>query len=133
MDTARLRFVSLLALAACFLQITALADGTRDDYARASGLRERYQQATIGTVDTVGWVGKSDKFWYRHSVKGGHEFVLVDAETQQKQPAFDHEKLAASLAKATGNKYTATTLPFTTIAFTDQERAIDVRIDMTDV
>ena len=38
---------------------------------------------------------------------------MVDADTQRKTPAFDHEKLAAALSKATGTSYTATTLPFT--------------------
>ena len=39
---------------------------------------------------------------------GGNEFVMVDADTQQKQPAFDHEKLAAALSRETRNNYTGT-------------------------
>jgi hypothetical protein len=38
-----------------------------------------------------------------------------EAETQQKRPAFDHEKLAATLSKMTGRKYTDVTLPFNSI------------------
>jgi len=38
------------------------------------------------------------------SVKGGYEFVLVDAETRARTPAFDPQKLAAALWLATGQK-----------------------------
>jgi len=130
MTVVRARMAGVMVLvASLLLQIGALADGTRDDYARANALRERYQDAAPGMADSAAWVGKTHRFWYRRSVKGGHEFILVDAETQQKQPAFDHTKLAASLSQATGNKYTSTTFPFNTIAFADQERALEVRID----
>src|SRR5260370_31021678 len=40
------------------------------------------------------------RFWCRKSVEGGHEFVLADASTGVKAPAFGHERLAASLSKA---------------------------------
>jgi dienelactone hydrolase len=134
MNVARIRIASTLMMLTVSLSPIGLqADGTREDYTRANGLRERYQQAAIGTVDAVGWIGKTNAFWYRHAVKGGNEFVVVDAATQQKRPAFDHAKLAESLSKATGRKYTTTTLPFNTLTFADDERAIDVRIDQTDV
>ena len=133
MNVARIRIALALVLAASMTQSGVQADGTREDYTRANGLRERYQQAAIGTVDAAGWIGKTHKFWYRHAVKGGNEFILVDAETQQKQPAFDHAKLAASLSNAVGRKFTAVTLPFNSITLVDDEKAIEVRIDQTDV
>src|SRR5207245_8207607 len=76
-------------------------------------------------VDRPTWIGKTNRFWYRKSVKGGNEFVLVDAETLIKKPAFDHEKLAVSLSTATGKKYTPVTLPFMTLSFVDNEQAIE--------
>src|SRR5262247_1402432 len=63
------------------------------------------------------------------SGKGGYEFVLVDAETLAKKPAFDHEKLAAALSKALPpgeEAITALGLPFNEITFVDGERAIEV-------
>jgi len=125
--------MAVIVMVSLLWQPGLLADGTRDDYTRANTLRERYQDAALGMVDASGWIGKAHRFWYRRSVKGGHEFLVVDAETQQKQPAFDHTKLAASLSQATGRTYTAVTLPFNTITFGDQEKSIDVRIDNTDV
>ena len=58
------------------------------------------------------WIDGTDRFWYRRSVAGGNEFVVVDAATGQKQPAFDHAGLAAGLAAAMDREYTAVTLPF---------------------
>jgi dipeptidyl aminopeptidase/acylaminoacyl peptidase len=43
--------------------------------------------------------------------------VLVDAAAGTKQPAFDHERLAASLSASMTGSYGATTLPFTSLTF----------------
>lgn len=63
-------------------------------------------------------------FWYRKSVKGGNQFVIVDAEAQSK-PAFDCEKLAASLSAASGGKFDALKLPFQEIAFASSRTEIE--------
>ena len=107
----------------------ATAQVTLADYERATGLREKYQAAATGMADAATWIGKTSRFWYRRTVKDGHEFALMDAETFQKRPAFDHEKVAAALSKATGRTYTAFKLPFNTIEFTETERAIEVRVE----
>ncbi|GBC83198.1 Prolyl tripeptidyl peptidase [bacterium HR10] len=125
---------SLLGICILFiLPLTSLrAQGTRADYERAFRLRERFEGLALNIVDRVAWIEGTHRFWYRRSVKGGHEFILVDAETLVKRPAFDHARLAASLSAATGRSYTATTLPFTTLTFVDQERAIEfVALDAT--
>ena len=102
---------------------------TRADYERALGLRDRYQDLAMGVADGAAWIGKTSRISYRKSVPGGHEFVMVDAETQQKRPAFDHERLAAALSKETGEKQTALRLPFNGFTFTDDERAIEMTIE----
>src|SRR4029079_5214115 len=99
------------------------------DYERAQGLREKYTSLAVDVPDGVEWIGGSHRFSYRKSVKGGAQFVIVDAATQQKQPAFDHARLAATLSKNTGNAYTATTLPFSTFTFSDDEKSIYVTVD----
>ena len=101
----------------CLLLLPALiyAQGTQADYERANKLRDKYQGLAVNIVERTNWIGTANRFWYRKSVKGGNEFVLVDAETLVKKPAFDHEKLAASLSSASGEKFTALTLPFVTI------------------
>jgi dipeptidyl aminopeptidase/acylaminoacyl peptidase len=87
---------------------------------------------TLGLVydspERATWIEKSHRFWYRKTVKGGNMFMVVDADALAKQPAFDHEKLAASLSAASGQKYTAFTLPFSSFNFVDSGAAIEFQI-----
>ena len=127
--TRRRTVTILLAAAVVLLPATTRAQVTRADYERAAGLREKYQAAALNVPGPATWVEKTSRFVYRRSVKGGNEFVMVDAETREKRPPFDHEKLAASLSKETGNKYTAVTLPFNTFGFIEDEKAIEATFD----
>jgi dipeptidyl aminopeptidase/acylaminoacyl peptidase len=109
-----------LAIGCLLLLAPAIADaqGTPADYQRAQEARQKYQGLATGMAGPVTWID-GEHFWYRKSVKGGNEFVLVNASSRSKGPAFDHEKLAVSLGLATGQKYTAITLPFTAVEFSD--------------
>ena len=74
---------------------------------------------------TPHWFTNNIQFWYRNDLRGGaKEFILVDAEKGTRQRAFDHEKLAAALAKAGGEEVKADKLPFTDIEFIDNGNAI---------
>src|SRR5580658_11123206 len=43
------------------------------------------------------WFAGDTKFWYRNDLRGeAREFILVDAVKGTRQPAFDHDKLAAA-------------------------------------
>lgn len=117
-------FRTALLCAVLIIPAAAYAQGTEADYQRALALRNKFQSLAVNLVDRANWIDKTSRFWYRKSVKGGNEFVLVDAETLAKKPAFDHEKLAASLAKESTTKLTALTLPFNTITFVDSESGI---------
>ena len=119
----------LAALAICFAGGLAAGQGTADDYKRAAALRPKYEAAAVGMADPGTWIGKTSRLWYRRTVKGGHEFVLADAATRERRPAFDHARLAETLNKATGRKYTPVTLPFNTVAFVEDEKALEVRFD----
>ncbi len=110
-------------------QPAVYAQGKQEDYERANGLRERLQRLGVNIPERVNWIGSTSKFWYRRSVRGGNEFMLVDAETLVKNPAFDHERLAASLSAAAGQKYGAATLPFNAISFMDNEKAIEFSLE----
>jgi dipeptidyl aminopeptidase/acylaminoacyl peptidase len=129
MNLQRSLWILACALSVELLPAMAGAQGTAADYLRANGLREKYQNLAVGMADSPTWIGRTTRFWYRRSVQGGNEFVLVDADTQAKRPAFDHEKVAASLSKLAGRTYTAQTLPFNSISFRDGENAIEVRFD----
>jgi len=100
------------------------AQVTQADYDRAAGLREKLQPLALNIIDRSGWIDKTPRFWYRKSVKGGFEFEVVDAATQTKKIAFDHEKLAAALAAASGEKVEALKLPFNSVIFVDDEKTV---------
>src|SRR6478736_2122805 len=70
---------------------TASAQGTAADYQRAMGLREAWQGLAAGVPESPNWIGASERFWFRRTVKGGNEFVVVNPATKAIGPAFDHE------------------------------------------
>jgi dipeptidyl aminopeptidase/acylaminoacyl peptidase len=119
--------VATVLLAPILFPSGAAAQGTMADYQRAIALRERYQGLALGVPEAPTWIGRSPRFWFRRSVKGGNEFVLVNPDTTTMAPPFDHARLATALSTGT-NKYTAATLPFTSFTFTDNERAIQFTI-----
>jgi Prolyl oligopeptidase family/Dipeptidyl peptidase IV (DPP IV) N-terminal region len=71
------------------------------------------------------WFANNTRFWYLNDLRGGDkEFIVVDVERGARGPAFDHEKLAAALSKATGSKYDGRRLPFGIIEFSDDGKAV---------
>ena len=122
------RTTHLLAGAVLLMLVAtdARAQVTAADYDRAMGLRERWMYLTEGVADPATWVDGTSRFYYRKTVKGGFQFVMVDAQTLQRQPAFDHDKLAAGLGAATGETYTGLRLPFDTFRFANGERAMEI-------
>ena len=101
------------------------AQGTVADYQRAMTLRDKYQSLALHVPDAPRWIEQTSRFYYRRTIKGGHEWMLVDGTTKEKKPAFDHARLAEAIAKASGRKATAAELPFTTFTFVDDERGIE--------
>ena len=100
----------------------------RADYQRAAGLRERVQDKVYNVAETPTWIEGTSKLWYRKSVRGGNEFVLVDAAAAAKSAPFDHDRLAAALSEAAGSQYTGHTLPFSAFTFVDNMQAIEFAI-----
>jgi dipeptidyl aminopeptidase/acylaminoacyl peptidase len=100
--------------------------GTLEDYRRAATINQRYANLTVGLVQGgPNWIARTDRFWYRVTVRGGAQFVVVDPDGWTKLPAFDHARLAAALSTAAGGQYTALTLPFTTFNFVNDQQAIE--------
>ncbi|HUB18682.1 MAG TPA: hypothetical protein VL990_08605 [Acidobacteriaceae bacterium] len=103
----------------------------RADYDRALNLQKRYDSLPIDLPDNASWLPTGDRFVYRKSVEGGHEFVIVNAATQARQPAFDQARLATALSAASGKSYTALTLPFARFHISDDDSAIEFEADDT--
>ena len=117
--------VALVLAGATLAPLPALAQGTIADYQRAMTLREKYTGKAYNIAEAPRWIEQTSRFYYRRSVKGGNEWILVDGGTREKRPAFDHARLAEAIAKATSRKATALELPFTTFTFIDNERSIE--------
>jgi hypothetical protein len=107
---------TIFVTALIFFPVLVRAQGTLADYERAQSLRKLYEGAALNLPGRINWIESTNHFWYSKSVNGGNAFVLVDAETLVKNPAFDHEKLAASLSASSGEKYKALELPFLSLA-----------------
>jgi hypothetical protein len=78
------------------------------------------------------WFHDNRRFWYRNDLRGGdREFIVVDAERGVRQRAFDHDRLAAALSQAAGKKYRANQVPFDSITFVQDDKAIHFTVDQT--
>src|SRR5688572_24189110 len=109
--------IAACSCAAWLAPTSTHAQGTLADYRRAAGIDARLADLTINVADAPTWIASTNQLWYRKTVQGGSEFVLVDAATQQKRPAFDHERLARALASAGGGTATARRLGFNTFTY----------------
>ncbi|MBK1788314.1 DPP IV N-terminal domain-containing protein [Prauserella sp. ASG 168] len=64
------------------------------------------------------WSDNGARFWYR---SGAHH-VLVDPAAGTRRDAFDHERLAAALSRASGRAVVADDLPLTSVEFEVADR-----------
>ena len=128
--------VSLLAAALSLVPYISIAsedNSTRlplinaNDYARAERWTISFSQDRIPGVKNLlvipRWVG-DDEFWYLREAPGSQEFVLVDAATGTKQPAFDHRAIATALADSDIAQADAGSLPFSSFEYADERSAI---------
>src|SRR5436190_14393438 len=92
---------------------------TAKDYEHAAGFLSFDTQQFVdnGNVDP-NWL-TDDKFWYRNLTAQGSEFIVVDPLKGTRDAAFDHQKVAEAISKATGQKFEAHMLPFQKFRFAD--------------
>ena len=89
------------------------------------------RNVVLGTNVAPRWIGKTDSMWYNWKSKTGSQFTLVVPMTSTKHPLFDHEKLAVALALASHKPVEARNLPFTTLNFTKDHKAMRFAVDST--
>jgi len=105
--------LSLLPVFCVAIAVPGLAQIiTAADYARAEKFMNYNTTGLMlhGAVQPT-WLA-DERFWYRGTTAQGTEFLLVDPARGTREPAFDHDKLAAALATASGTKYDGAHLPF---------------------
>lgn len=135
MNSAVMTPIRILALLALVLQTTNLGAATNETGALADRRDETRMQrrGRFGFPErgvykariTPHWFHNDTRFWYRNDLRGGaKEFILVDAEGGTRQPAFDHQKLAAALSKAAGEEFKADRLPFSEIEYRGEGNSI---------
>ncbi len=108
----------------------AHAQGTREDYERAElFLRPNVTRLVLNERVTPNWIDESDRFWYRSELPDGKQFLLVDAAETTREPAFDHDRLAAGLSQAADTQYVGSDFPFDEFEFVDEEAAIRFEVD----
>jgi len=97
---------------------------TAADFDRALNIQEKLRALAVNLPEQPVWLEGSDSCVYRKSIESGHEFELVDAVAETRQPAFDYEKLAAALFAASNKNYKAAALPFFNFHFESNRTAI---------
>jgi dipeptidyl aminopeptidase/acylaminoacyl peptidase len=118
------RALAIAAVAAT----SAAAQGTRSDYARAEQfLSWNSQELSINESVQPKWIGPN-RLWYRNRGAKGYEFLILDLDTGQRRPAFDHARLAAALSDAADTSYDASKLPFREIQFINNDKSIRVGV-----
>jgi dipeptidyl aminopeptidase/acylaminoacyl peptidase len=74
------------------------------------------------------WFEEGKKFWYQNDLAGGaREYIIVDAEQGTRQPAFDHDQLAAALWQAGVAEVRADRLMLEALEFKLADRALEFR------
>ncbi|MGH3344180.1 MAG: DPP IV N-terminal domain-containing protein, partial [Carbonactinosporaceae bacterium] len=88
---------------------------TTQDYQAAEQLLRRPArpgELVVGDRIKPQWIDGGTRFWYGVSTGAGRRFVLVDPAAGIREPAFDHARLAAALAAASGQQVAPEALPF---------------------
>ena len=105
--------------------LAAQSSLTRDDYARAERfLPWNFNKLVFKTRVIPHYIGKTERFWYKNETREGVEFILIDPLLNTRQPAFDQERLAASLSTASGKACESLKLPFEAFEFINEGKAI---------
>ncbi len=71
------------------------------------------------------WIGDGTRFWYEVDTERGREFVVADPEAGSRRAAFDHHRLAASLALSVVAELDPYDLPVEAITVGEDEIAFD--------
>ena len=122
-------FISIGSLTLLLLSASpALTQGTKSDYERAANLRKLTEAKVLNRRVESHWSADGNRLWFRRETSGGgREFILVNAEKGTRLPAFDHERLAAALAKAGVKEVSKTRLPIDELNFPPGDKQFDFR------
>ncbi len=103
-----------------------------------SGILQRYRDAaeldslarnTVFKMTVqANWQADNKSFWYRNNGKDSTtEYILVDAVSGKKAPAFDHVQLATTLSQATGKTVNPQRLGISSLVFNPLTKQVGFR------
>lgn len=111
-------WIVLLITLTPFPFIRSFAQITVANYQRAD-LTRQFNDLVYNSVISPTWVGQTRTFWYEIRTRRGREYFLVNAQTKDKNPAFDQEKLAGLLSTSLGTSVKPFALPISNIEFNE--------------
>ncbi|MDK2978753.1 MAG: dipeptidyl-peptidase 4 [Bacteroidales bacterium] len=107
-----------------------LSQGTTEDYQRAEKFLHFNVYNLVQNLHlNPNWIDSTNNFWYKTELKNGHQFMFVIPEEGKAKPAFDHTKLAKKLTKVLDRNINPDSLPFSKIAFDQNQKSIRFKVD----
>ncbi len=101
----------------CLVGLLLPAQGTRADYERAARMKELTRTELSRAQLRPTFLEDGASFWYRKDDPEGRKAWIRVSLDGRKRPAFDHARLAGSLAKVTGKAVEAGKLPIEELSF----------------
>jgi len=102
---------------------------TTKDYEHAESFMAYQTEQYVDHASVIpNWIN-GDQFWYRILGPDKSEFIWVNPLKKTRSAAFDHQKIAVSLSKATGKMYSAATLPFAKINFSADAKFLNFELN----
>ncbi|MEO7218522.1 MAG: DPP IV N-terminal domain-containing protein [Gemmatimonadaceae bacterium] len=119
----------IIGILVCLCATPGDAQDMRATYERAARFLPNALDSLVLHSDVQPhWLHDSSRFWYRTRSEAGKRFMLVDPARGTRDPAFDHDRLAAALQAATHTPITGAALPFDSIAFVSDDAVLRVRL-----
>lgn len=76
-----------------------------DNYRRAYALKDKFSASNVYYSNVhPQWIEGTHQFWYVRNTPEGRIYVTVHADKKSRKELFDHKRLAASLAEASGRE-----------------------------
>ncbi|MCJ7447343.1 MAG: S9 family peptidase [Bacteroidales bacterium] len=101
-------------------QTISFSQGIADDYKRADDLaRITMSKVFYGNV-RPSWIGNTGNLFYENLTPDGTEYLIVNAISKSKKPAFDQKRFVTAFESATGKKAETGKLPVRNIVFSEK-------------
>ena len=99
-----------------------------ESYQRAEKLDTLLKKSVFKSYVVPHWQPGRNMFWYQNRLKDNvNEYWLVDAQTGSKIRAFDHNKMAAALTKASGKEHQSGQLSLNELVYSSDHRKVKVK------